>query len=154
MDHIGSDGVGCCNGLQLNGLKKRALLEEVGDGTTQIGMHDLWEFVVKETNRGEQDRRSWVYEAVESEGEDSCLTGGGWKQLLRICIMKEGRSVSRRSVQCLEFSDCSNVTVLRLVSRCGVPRAGLEPIETFEELGDCSCSIFCANRFGSESERD
>ena len=80
-------------------------------------MHDLWrEFAVKETNRGEQERRSWVHEAVEGEGEDSCLFSGGWKKLLRICIiMKEGRSVPIPSVKCLEFSDCSNVTVLRLV---------------------------------------
>ncbi|KAG0569869.1 hypothetical protein KC19_6G122200 [Ceratodon purpureus] len=95
---------------RLNVLRKRSLLEELGDGRSRIGMHDLWrEFAVMEAKRGEEESSHWVYE-VNVGGPrvaESCMHGGGWESLRRICI-------SRRDVTCVSFTHCSKVTVLRL----------------------------------------
>jgi len=92
-------------------------LEEIGDGKSQMGMHDLWrEFALKETERGEFQKRRWVYEIVGGEALDSILSDGGWKKLQRICLMGESDNGNiQPSVKCLSFSNCKNVTVLRLV---------------------------------------
>jgi hypothetical protein len=40
--------------VQLKGLKRKSLLENLGDGFSKVGMHDLWhEFAVMETSNAE-----------------------------------------------------------------------------------------------------
>ncbi|KAG0570086.1 hypothetical protein KC19_6G137500 [Ceratodon purpureus] len=94
---------------RLNELRKRSLLEELGDGRSHIGMHDLWrEFAVMETRRGEEESSQWVYELVGGRrAAESCMQGGGWESLRRICIRG-----SRVTV--VNFTHCSKVTVLIL----------------------------------------
>jgi Leucine-rich repeat (LRR) protein len=49
--------------VQLKGLKRKSLLENLGDGFSKVGMHDLWhEFAVMETTRGEYEHRRWLYD--------------------------------------------------------------------------------------------
>ncbi|KAG0613625.1 hypothetical protein M758_6G117100 [Ceratodon purpureus] len=95
---------------RLNELRKRSLLEELGDGRSRIGMHDLWrEFAVMEARRGEEESSHWVYEVDVGGGRaaESFMQGGGWENLRRICIKWS-------DVTCVNFTHCSKVTVLRL----------------------------------------
>lgn len=51
----------CHFGLQLLGLKRKSLIEELGDGSIRISMHDLWlEFAVMETAAGKEKHRRSV----------------------------------------------------------------------------------------------
>ncbi|KAG0569871.1 hypothetical protein KC19_6G122400 [Ceratodon purpureus] len=98
---------------RLNELRKRSLLEELGDGRSRIGMHDLWrEFAVMEARRGEEESSHWVYEFNVGGGRggraaESCMDDGGWENLRRI-------SIDNSRVTCVNFTHCSKVTVLRL----------------------------------------
>lgn len=81
------------------GLKRKSVIEEVGDGTRRIGMHDLWrEFAVMETKIWNRERHRWVYDVVDSSslrteegGVVGARFGGGWVKLQRICMMRTDR---------------------------------------------------------------
>ncbi|KAG0569867.1 hypothetical protein KC19_6G122000 [Ceratodon purpureus] len=95
---------------RLNELRKRSLLEELGDGRSDIGMHDLWrEFAVMEARLGEEESSNWVYEVGvgRRRAAESCMHGGGWDNLRRIRI-------EWRDLTCVNFTHCSKVTVLRV----------------------------------------
>ena len=76
--------------MQLLGLKRKSLIEEVGDGRTRIGIHDLWrEFAVMETTRGEERDRRWVYKQYDPEemrAGDAFGVWVGWESVQRVCF--------------------------------------------------------------------
>ncbi|KAG0601993.1 hypothetical protein M758_11G152900 [Ceratodon purpureus] len=46
----------------LKGLQRKSLLENLGDGFSKVGIHDLWhEFAVMETTRGKYEHWRWLY---------------------------------------------------------------------------------------------
>ncbi|KAG0577117.1 hypothetical protein KC19_5G132000 [Ceratodon purpureus] len=99
---------------QLRHLKRKSLLEELGDGTTIVGVHDLWrEFAKVEANAWKNKSPPWLYEIWESEDQESKLHDGGWKKLQRISIRGDRNSTT--TVKSIDFSNCSKVTVLKLV---------------------------------------
>ncbi|KAG0608491.1 hypothetical protein M758_8G109700 [Ceratodon purpureus] len=106
----------------LKGLKRKSLIEALGDGSKAIGMHDLWrEFAIMKAKGGEFDPQPWIYEKVydpdDPQREETCLSGGGWRSLRRICMIGEQNYLSE--VKCfvneLDLSCCSNLRVLKLV---------------------------------------
>ncbi|KAG0613627.1 hypothetical protein M758_6G117300 [Ceratodon purpureus] len=130
---------------RLNELRKRSLLEELGDGRSRVGMHDLWrEFAVMEAKRGEEESSHWVYEFNVGGGRaaESCMHGGGWENLRRICI-------DNSRVTCVNFTHCSEVTVLRMV---GVSVANevldLRPLGRLKSLEIFSSPSYGRNFFG------
>ncbi|KAG0601430.1 hypothetical protein M758_11G110200 [Ceratodon purpureus] len=97
------------NGMDVNvveqrlmGLKRKSVIEEVGDGTIWgVGMHDLWrEFAMMETRIGDRERQRWVYDVIDSRSlksdEEGDVVGvrfsGGWFNLQRICIGRTERA--------------------------------------------------------------
>ena len=101
---------------QLMVLKKKSLLEDLGDGSSDIGMHDLWrEFCVLETRAGEFKCQRWIYEAMKSPNDrtrvESRLFGGVRENLQNICLMANHGTATGLEVA---FYYCSNVTVLKL----------------------------------------
>ena len=99
--------------LQLEYLKQKSLLENLGNGRTKIGMHDLWlEFCVAETKvrnfccgNKSQDQR-WVFLEQQSS-EFSC----SWKNpVQRMCFLNEGW----RALEEVGLEDYENVSVLKL----------------------------------------
>jgi len=60
-------------------LKRKSLLENLGDGLGRISMHDLWrEFARLETKIGEFEKRRWMFEWNEYNAlsEESSVTNG------------------------------------------------------------------------------
>ena len=78
----------CCVLLQLEGLKRKSLLEDLGDGlSSRIGMHDLWrDFATLESKAGVFGGRSWVYEVQEPSAveEGGGPSGGCWQNVKRM----------------------------------------------------------------------
>jgi hypothetical protein len=107
--------------LQLEGLKRKSLLEDLGDGRGAIGMHDLWrEFAVKKAKGREFGSEPWFYRKVyrlnDPRREEYCLSGGGWKSLQRVCFVGDGYyPFGERIVKELDLNRCSNLRVLKLV---------------------------------------
>jgi hypothetical protein len=108
--------------LQLEGLKRKSLLEDLGDGRGVIGMHDLWrEFVVKKAKGREFGSEPWFYRKVytlnDPRREEYCLSGGGWKSLQRLCMVGFQRDCSSRAciVKEIDLKCCLNLRVLKLV---------------------------------------
>ena len=100
--------------MQLEVLKRKSFLEELGDGSTIIGMHDLWrEFCVMETRAGKNSRRRWLYDVhgPHFRPQESSLRDGGWKSLERICL----KGSASNSVIEVNLTDCSNIKVLKLI---------------------------------------
>jgi Leucine-rich repeat (LRR) protein len=100
--------------LQLEVLKRKSFLEDLGDGSTIIGMHDLWrEFSVMETRVGEYNQRRWVYDVhgPHFRPEESSLGDSGWRSLQRIC----SKGSASNSVIEVNLTDCSNTKVLKLI---------------------------------------
>ena len=97
---------------QLEGLKRKSLLEDLGDGRSNIVMHDLWhEFCMAETKAGKLGDRWWVYSEEESrEVGESSPGGGWWKKLRRMCLVGKGW----RSLRGVQLSEFANVTVLKV----------------------------------------
>ncbi|KAG0557048.1 hypothetical protein KC19_11G098900 [Ceratodon purpureus] len=86
---------------RLMGLKRKSVIEEVGDGTTGIGMHDLWrEFAMMETRIGDRERQRWVFDVMDNRSlrsdEEGDVVGlrfsGGWFNLQRICVGRTERA--------------------------------------------------------------
>ncbi|KAG0601427.1 hypothetical protein M758_11G109900 [Ceratodon purpureus] len=86
---------------QLMGLKRKSVIEEVGDGTRGIGMHDLWrEFAMMESRFGDRERQRWVYDVIDNRSlrsdEEGDVVGvrfsGGWLNLQRICVRRTERA--------------------------------------------------------------
>ncbi|KAG0562445.1 hypothetical protein KC19_9G146900, partial [Ceratodon purpureus] len=67
-----------------------------------------------EANAGETESRPWLCEIWKSQDQESKLYYGGWEKLQRISIM--GDTNNTTSVKTIDFSNCSKVTVLKLVS--------------------------------------
>jgi Leucine-rich repeat (LRR) protein len=105
--------------LQLEGLKSKSLLENLGDGSEEIGMHDLWrEFAIMKSEGGEFDPRPWIYEKIyglnDSRREEPKLSrGGGWENLQRLCVVGDGDQGC--SVEEIDLGCFSNLRVLKLV---------------------------------------
>ncbi|KAG0622848.1 hypothetical protein M758_3G128500 [Ceratodon purpureus] len=114
-------------------LKKKSLLEDLGDGSSDIGMHDLWrEFCVMESRAGEFQCQRWIYEDINSPNDrtrvESSLGGGGWENLQKICLMANHWAFGMMTGLEVSFNNCSNVTVLKLqgvVMEDGVLDVGL-----------------------------
>jgi Leucine-rich repeat (LRR) protein len=106
--------------LQLEGLKGKSLLENLGDGRRKIGMHDLWrEFAIMKSKGGEFDSRPWIYEKIYAlndrrREEPKLSTGSGWENLQRICMV--GDLLKGCPVKEIELSCCPNLRVLKLVN--------------------------------------
>jgi Leucine-rich repeat (LRR) protein len=105
--------------LQLEGLKSKSLLENLGDGSEEIGMHDLWrEFAIMKSKGGESDLRPWIYETIygcdDSRRKEYILpTSNGWENLQRLCLVgdkEEGCYMDEIDLRCY-----SNLKVLKLV---------------------------------------
>ncbi|KAG0586685.1 hypothetical protein KC19_2G108800 [Ceratodon purpureus] len=86
---------------RLMGLKRKSVIEVVGDGTRGIGMHDLWrEFAMMETRIGDRERQRWVYDVIDNRSlrsnEEGDVVGvrfsGGWFNLQRICVRRTKRA--------------------------------------------------------------
>ncbi|KAG0559593.1 hypothetical protein KC19_10G116800 [Ceratodon purpureus] len=78
---------------QLEYLKRRSLLESLGDGRTRMVMHDLWrEFCVAEAAIGkfEDGRCLFVEEESSKLAETSPGPGGCWRNMRRMCFLNEG----------------------------------------------------------------
>jgi Leucine-rich repeat (LRR) protein len=101
-------------GMQLKGLKRKSLLQDLGDGlSTSIGMHDLWrEFGVMESKVGELEGRRWVYEeGGPSTLEEGIPSGGCWQSMKRMCFLENGLM----SAKTVTFAHFSNISVLKLI---------------------------------------
>ncbi|KAG0604044.1 hypothetical protein M758_10G140000 [Ceratodon purpureus] len=98
--------------LRMEGLKRKSLIEKIGDGTTKVVMHDLWhEFCVAETKVGKFKDRRWVFlEEASSELREVSPPGRCWEHLRRMCFLNEGWKGLHR----LHLKDFLNVTVLQL----------------------------------------
>ena len=108
----------------MKGLKRKSLLEDLGDGSKKIGMHDLWrEFALVKARGDESHSRRWIYEKVYHDNdprkEESHLLGGGWKNLQRICIIGEQDfdldDKKKYIVKEINLDCCSNLRALKLV---------------------------------------
>ncbi|KAG0603716.1 hypothetical protein M758_10G116000 [Ceratodon purpureus] len=78
---------------QLEYLKRRSLLESLGDGRTRMVMHDLWrEFCVAEAAIGKFEDGWCLFVEEESSklAETSPGPGGCWRNMRRICFLNEG----------------------------------------------------------------
>lgn len=116
-------------------------MEHLDDGTTEIGMHDLWrEFATMETIRGEIKSRRWVFEdGVNERGVNEGRNANevmscGSKNLQRICfVFPAYYSVTWNY---LLLSYCSKVTVLRLVNvfvkMHGIDLSALKQLKSLE----------------------
>ena len=106
---------------QLGGLKRKLLL---GDGRSNIVMHDLWhEFCMAETKAGKLGDRWWVYSEEESrEVGESSPGGGWWKKLRRMCLVGEGW----RSLCGVQLSEFANVTLLKVAIGSVIPPSALD----------------------------
>ena len=109
---------------QLGGLKRKSLLEDFGDGRSNIVMHDLWhEFCMAETKAGKLGDRWWVYSEEERRPIGESSPGGGcWEKVMRICLVGEGWR-SLRGVQLIEFA---NVTILKVEIGSIIPPSALD----------------------------
>ncbi|KAG0577398.1 hypothetical protein KC19_5G153200 [Ceratodon purpureus] len=98
---------------RLEKLEKKSLLEKVGDGSTDVVMHDLWrEFCVAETKVGEFAERRWVYfEEGYDELEESTPSGSCWENLGRMYFMSEA---GVQKFLGLRLNHFKNVKVLRV----------------------------------------
>ncbi|KAG0615814.1 hypothetical protein M758_5G068900 [Ceratodon purpureus] len=90
----------------LNQLKQKSLLEDLGDGWTKIGMHDLWrEFCVAEAKAKKYEYQRWMFLEEES-GELNC----SWKDMKRMRFLNEGW----KGLKEVNFDECVNVSVLKV----------------------------------------
>lgn len=121
--------------MQLENLKSKSLLENLGDGFSRIGMHDLWrEFAKLETKVGEFERRRWIFEWDEHNAleEASLTTGGSWLNLRRMFFLERG-FIKLKEVN---FSSFPTVTVLKLSRNDASPLqldvSGLQHLKSLE----------------------
>lgn len=90
----------------LNHLKEKSLLEDLGDGYTRIGMHDLWrEFCIAKAKTKKFGSQRWMYLEEESGELHSSL-----KDLKRMRFLNEGW----KSLEEVNFKACENVSVLKV----------------------------------------
>jgi Leucine-rich repeat (LRR) protein len=104
--------------LQLERLKSKSLLENLGDGSEEISLHDLWrEFAVMKSKGGEFDSRPWIYEKIyglnDSRREEPKLPRSGWENVQRICLVGDTERLC--SVKEIDLGCYSNLRVLKLV---------------------------------------
>ncbi|KAG0603715.1 hypothetical protein M758_10G115900 [Ceratodon purpureus] len=100
---------------QLEYLKRRSLLESLGDGRTRMVMHDLWrEFCVAEAAIGkfEDGRCLFVEEESSKLAETSPGPGGCWRNMRRMCFLNEGW----RCLDGVEVDQFVNLLLLKVES--------------------------------------
>lgn len=103
--------------MQLNGLKRKSLIQNLEVKYKGIGIHDLWrEFCVMETKIGDLKSRRWIYGRWSdsndpSIGEPSFYTGV-WKKAERVSMV--GIYIGTCNVT-LNLSRCSSLIALDLV---------------------------------------
>lgn len=105
--------------LQLEGLKTKSLLENVGEGSEIIHMHELWRgFAFTKAEAGEFELRCWMYEEAyhldDALRKESCISTGGWKSLQRLCMVNGTRNKCFGMVKEINLNCCSNLRVLKL----------------------------------------
>jgi hypothetical protein len=128
--------------LQLIALKKKSLLEDLGDGSSDIGMHDLWrEFCVIETKVGEFKCQRWIYEDINNLNDrtrvESRLFGGGRENLQKICLMANHWPFGMVTGLEETFNYCPNVTVLKLQGV--VMESGVLNVSLLKHLKSMEC---------------
>lgn len=99
--------------LQLENLKRKSLLENLGNGFEGIGIHDLWhEFARLETKAGEFEKRRWMFEWDESNVLEEASVGNGVRlvNVRRMFFLEKGFL----KLEDLSFSCFPSVTVLKL----------------------------------------
>ncbi|KAG0598288.1 hypothetical protein M758_12G061400 [Ceratodon purpureus] len=103
-------------------LKRISLLEDLGDGFTKIGMHDLWiEFAVEEAKPHSFRDQLWVY---QEDGKRAAFQRrpGRWRESVeRMCFFNLGF----RSLDGLKLDDFVNLTVFALVVDIHMPDCAL-----------------------------
>ncbi|KAG0559634.1 hypothetical protein KC19_10G120200 [Ceratodon purpureus] len=100
---------------QLEYLKRRSLLESLGDGRTRMVMHDLWrEFCVAEAAIGkfEDGRCLFVEEESSKLAETSPGPGGCWRNMRRMCFLNEGW----RCLDGVQVDQFANLLLLKVES--------------------------------------
>ncbi|KAG0559588.1 hypothetical protein KC19_10G116300 [Ceratodon purpureus] len=100
---------------QLEYLKRRSLLESLGDGRTRMVMHDLWrEFCVAEAAIGkfEDGRCLFVEEESSKLAETSPGPGGCWRNMRRMGFSNEGW----RCLDGVEVDQFVNLLLLKVES--------------------------------------
>jgi Leucine-rich repeat (LRR) protein len=105
----------CIDALQLERLKRKSLLERLGDGVeTVVGMHDLWRtFCKTELQFGELRSRRWMY-ATAKNGSALVETnpqGNCWENVKRMAFF--GNELT--SLERVNLAHFANVTVLKIV---------------------------------------
>ncbi|XP_073390626.1 uncharacterized protein [Physcomitrium patens] len=120
---------------RLENLKSKSLLENLGDGFSRIGMHDLWhEFAKLETKVEEFGNRRWIFEWDEHNAlEEASLTCGGSSVNLRRMFFLDRGFMKLEKVN---FSSFPNVTVLKLsrdeAMLQGLDLSGLKHLKSLE----------------------
>ena len=134
--------------MQLARLKRKSLLESIGDGSRgSIRMHDLWRaFCIAETKRGELRDRQWVYEIKTCSGSSPCESspsGNCWGNVKRMAFLDfEPSSLGR-----VNYAHFPNVTVLTIKDRTYweeklvVDLSGLVRLRGLEILGGPSLLV-------------
>ncbi|KAG0556582.1 hypothetical protein KC19_11G064700 [Ceratodon purpureus] len=147
-------------------LKRRSLLEDLGDGFSRITLHDLYyEFAVNESQAMDFSERRWLFADYETLSK---ITGtvfpstaeipedlqripglSCWPALRRIAICNSKISSLERA----ELQYCSNVVLLKLVNCPDIKRAELHDLGCLAFLEVDGCSELKASSLGIEGMR-
>ncbi|KAG0600824.1 hypothetical protein M758_11G063300 [Ceratodon purpureus] len=147
-------------------LKRRSLVEDLGDGLSRITLHDLYyEFAVNESQAMDFSERRWLFADYETLSK---MTGmvfpstadipedlqripglSCWPALRRIAICNSEISSLDRT----ELQYCSNVVLLKLVNCVDIKRAELHDLRCLKFLEVDGCWKLEASSLGIEGMR-
>ncbi|KAG0556588.1 hypothetical protein KC19_11G065200 [Ceratodon purpureus] len=147
-------------------LKRRSLVEDLGDGLSRITLHDLYyEFAVNESQAMDFSERRWlfadyktlskmtgmVFPSTADIPEDLQRIPGlsCWPALRRIAIS----NIEISSLDRTELHYCSNVVLLKLVNCPDIKRAELHDLGCLKFLEVAGCWKLEASSLGIEGMR-